>query len=190
MSGQLSATVDRVASRGARIDPVPVHGSPYHGKWFEQLEIGLVVRHALTRTVTEADNVTFTTMTMNPARVHLDAEYASATEFGRPLVNSLFTLGLVVGISVLETTHGTTVANLGFDEVAFPAPVFCGDTIHVESEVVDTRPSRSRPEQGVVKFEHRAYNQRLELVCRARRTALMWREEPGLQLLRSAAVPT
>ena len=114
-------------------------------------------------------------MTLNPARVHLDAEYAAATEFGRPLVNSLFTLGLLVGISVLETTHGTTVANLGFDEVVFPTPVFHGDTIHAETEVVATRESKSRPEQGIVTFEHRGFNQRDDLVCRARRNALMWR---------------
>lgn len=158
----------------------------YHGRWFEQLGVGLVVQHALTRTVTDADNVLFTTMSMNPARVHLDAEYAKGTEFGRPLVNSMLTLALVVGMSVLETTHGTTVANLGFEEVAFPAPVFCGDTIHVETEVVASRASVSRPEQGIVTFEHRGFNQRDELVCRARRTALMWREAPGLRLLQGS----
>src|SRR6478752_4965628 len=113
------------------------------GLWFEQLEPGLRVRHAITRTVTEADNVLFTTMTMNPQPLHLDAEYAARTEFGRPLVNSLFTLGVLVGISVLETTHGTTVANLGFDEVTFPAPMFAGDTLHAESEVVAARESKS-----------------------------------------------
>jgi acyl dehydratase len=152
---------------------------PIHGKWFEELEVGLVVRHALTRTILDSDNVLFSTMTMNPARLHLDHEYAEhETEFGRPLVNSLFTLGVVVGISVLETTHGTTIANLGFQEVAFPLPVFAGDTIHVESEVVAARESRSRPGCGIVTFEHRAFNQRDELVCRARRDALM-RKRPG-----------
>ena len=113
--------------------------TPHHGRWFEELPVGLVVPHALTRTITETDNVLFTTMTLNPARLHLDADYAAGTEFGRPLVNSLFTLGLLVGISVLETTHGTTVANLGFDEVTFPAPMFAGDTLHGESEVVAAR---------------------------------------------------
>ena len=138
--------------------------------------MGLVVEHALTRTVTEADNVLFTTMTMNPAPIHLDAQYAAnETEFGRPLVNSLLTLGLVVGMSVLETTHGTTVANLGFEEVIFPAPVFYGDTLHVQTEVVAARPSKSRPDAGIVTFEHRGHNQRGELVCRARRNALMRR---------------
>jgi acyl dehydratase len=146
---------------------------PHLGRWFEELPIGLVVHHAITRTVTETDNVLFSTMTMNPAALHLDHEAAKATEFGRPLVNSLFTLGLVVGISVHETTHGTTIANLGFEEVTFPQPVFVGDTIHVDSEVVAARPSASRPGQGIVTFEHRAFNQRDELVCRCRRGALM-----------------
>ena len=146
---------------------------PHHGRWFEDLPVGLVVPHALTRTVTETDNILFTTMTMNPARLHLDAEYAATTEFGRPLINSMFTVALVVGISVLETTHGTTIATLGFEEVVFPKPLFAGDTIHVESEVIAARESKSRPDQGIVTFEHRAYNQHDELVCRARRGALM-----------------
>jgi acyl dehydratase len=137
--------------------------------------VGLVVQHALTRTVTETDNVLFTTMTMNPARLHLDAEYAATTEFGQVLVNSMFTIALLVGMSVLETTHGTTVANLGFEEVVFPTPVFQGDTIHAESEVVASRESKSRPDAGIVTFEHRGFNQRDELVCRARRNALMSR---------------
>ena len=137
--------------------------------------MGTVVVHPLTRTVTETDNVLFTTMTMNPAQVHLDYEYASKTEFGKPLVNSMFTVALLVGISALDLTHGTTVANLGFEEIVFPAPVFYGDTIHAETEIVGARGSSSRPEQGIVTFEHRAFNQRDELVCRARRTALMHR---------------
>ena len=152
---------------------------PHHGKWFEDLTIGLVVQHALTRTVTDADNVLFTTMTMNPAPLHLDAEYAAQTEFGRPIVNSMFTVALLVGISVLETTHGTTIANLGFETIEFPAPVFPGDTIHAETEVVGSRASKSRPEAGIVTFEHRGYNQRDDLVCRARRNALMSRRPTG-----------
>jgi acyl dehydratase len=152
---------------------------PHHGRWFEELDVGLVVEHALTRTVTETDNVLFSTMTMNPARLHLDAEYAAETEFGKPLVNSMFTLGLLIGITVLETTHGTTVANLGFQEVVFPAPVFIGDTLHAESEVVAARESKSRPDTGIVTFEHRAFNQRDELVCRARRDALMHKRPAG-----------
>jgi len=152
---------------------------PHHGRWFEELEVGAVIPHALTRTVTETDNVLFTTMTLNPARIHLDADYAAnETEFGRPLVNSMFTLALLVGMSVLETTHGTTVANLGFQEVVFPAPVFVGDTLHAVTEVAAARPSKSRPDAGIVTFEHRAFNQREELVCRARRDALMHRR-PG-----------
>lgn len=148
---------------------------PHHGRWFEELTVGTIVAHAVTRTVTETDNIIFTTMTMNPAQVHLDYEYAASTEFGKPLVNSMFTVALLIGISVLDLTHGTTVANLGFEEVVFPAPVFYGDTIHAETEVVGARDSKSRPDQGIVTFEHRAYNQRNELVCRARRTALMHR---------------
>ncbi|MGH3504878.1 MAG: MaoC family dehydratase [Nocardioidaceae bacterium] len=145
------------------------------GRWFEELEVGTVIRHATRRTVTETDNVLFTTMTMNPAPLHLDADYAAGTEFGRPLVNSMFTVALVVGLSVPELTLGTIVAQLGLDTVGFPAPVFPGDTLRVETEVVQARPSHSRPEAGVVVFEHRAYNQRDELVCRARRTGLMQR---------------
>ena len=138
--------------------------------------MGLVVDHVLRRTLTESDNVLFTTMTMNPAWLHLDFDYAAReTEFGQPLVNSLLTLSVMVGISVHETTLGTTVANLGFGETQFPAPVFHGDTLRVQSEVVAARASRSRPSQGIVTFEHRAYNQRDELVCRARRDALMAR---------------
>jgi acyl dehydratase len=152
---------------------------PHHGRWFEDLPVGLVVPHALTRTVTETDNILFTTMTMNPARLHLDAEYAAGTEFGKPLINSMFTIALVVGISVLETTHGTTIANLGFEEVVFPKPLFAGDTVHVETEVVAARESKSRPDQGIVTFEHRAYNQHDELVCRARRGALMHKHPDG-----------
>jgi acyl dehydratase len=145
------------------------------GRWFEELEVGTVVQHVTRRTVTETDNVLFTTMTMNPAPLHLDADYAAGTEFGRPLVNSMFTLALVVGLSVSELTLGTIVAQLGLTDVAFPAPVFPGDTIRVETEVVEARASRSRADAGIVVFEHRAHNQRDELVCRARRTGLMHR---------------
>ena len=126
---------------------------PVSGKWFEDLTEGLVIHHIIRRTITESDNVTFTTMTMNPSWLHLDADYAAnETEFGQPLVNSLLTLGLVVGISVHETTLGTTVANLGFQTVEFPAPVFHGDTIRVETEVVASRVSSSRPTQGITTF--------------------------------------
>ncbi len=147
---------------------------PHRGLWLEELEPGLVVHHAIRRTLTESDNVFFTSLTMNPAWLHLDFDYAeNETEFGRPLVNSMLTLATVIGISVHETTLGTTVANLGFQEIVFPAPLFHGDTIRVESEVLSARRSKSRPTQGVVRFEHRAYNQKDELVCRAVRDALM-----------------
>lgn len=146
------------------------------GRWFEQLEVGTVIAHALTRTVTETDNVMFTTMTMNPAPLHLDHHYArNETEFGQPLVNSMFTLALVVGLSVHEATHGTTIANLGFEESVFPAPVFVGDTVRVESEVMAARASKSRSDAGIVTFEHRAFNQDDTLICRCRRNALMRR---------------
>jgi acyl dehydratase len=143
------------------------------GRWFEELTVGTVVEHATTRTVTETDNVLFTTMTMNPQPLHLDAHFAASTEWGRPLVNSLFTLGLVVGLAVPELTLGTTIANLGFSRVDFPAPVFAGDTIHVVSEILEARRSGSRPDAGIVTFEHRGLNQRDELVCRAQRAAFM-----------------
>jgi acyl dehydratase len=145
------------------------------GLWLEELEVGLIVEHGVRRTVTEADNVLFSTMTMNPQPLHLDAEFAASTEFGQIVVNSLFTLGLVVGLSVHELTLGTTVANLGFGAVAFPAPVFVGDTIRAQSEVLDVRPSKSRPGQGVARFEHRGYKQGNVLVVRAERDALILR---------------
>ncbi|MFS8482260.1 MAG: MaoC family dehydratase [Acidimicrobiia bacterium] len=145
------------------------------GRWFEDLTPGLVIDHAVTRTITEADNTLFSVLTMNPQPLHLDEAYAAGTEFGTRLVNSLFTLSLLIGLTVYETTHGTTVANLGFEEIAFPAPVRHGDTIRAQTEVVAARPSSSRPDQGIVTFEHRAYNQRDELVARCRRAALMRR---------------
>ncbi len=150
---------------------------PHSGRWFEELTPGLVIHHAIRRTITEADNVLFTSMTMNPAWLHLDFHYAAnETEFGKPLVNSMLTVAMVVGISVHETTLGTTVANLGFSEVSFPAPMFHGDTLRVETEVVEARTSNSRPDQGIVRFEHRGYNQHDVLCCRAARSALMLRE--------------
>jgi acyl dehydratase len=151
----------------------PVSSRPVTGRWLEDLTPGVVVDHAIRRTVTETDNVMFTTMTMNPAALHLDYEYAAETEFGQPLVNSMFTLALVIGLSIHGLTFGTTVANLGFEEVVFPAPVFHGDTIRVQSEVLDARRSSSRPTQGIVKLEHRGYKQGDILVCRAVRNALI-----------------
>lgn len=146
------------------------------GLYFEQFHVGQRFVHDVRRTVTETDNVLFTTMTHNPAAIHLDAEYAKTTEFGRPLMNSAFTLGLMVGISVGDTTLGTTVGNLGWDEVRFPLPVFAGDTLRAESRVLELRDSKSRPANGVVIFEHLAFNQRNELVASCRRSALMLRQ--------------
>ena len=146
------------------------------GVWFDELEVGRVFQHPIRRTVTETDNVLFSAMTHNPAQLHLDEEYCrTETEFGRRLVNSCFTLGLMVGISVGDTTLGTAVANLGWDEVRFPKPLFHGDTVRVETEVLELRPSKSRPDQGVVVFGHRAYNQHGELVASCKRTGLQRR---------------
>jgi acyl dehydratase len=143
------------------------------GLHFEEFVEGQVFEHGLTRTVTEMDNVLFTTLTMNPQPLHLDAEFAKTTEFGRPLVNSIFTLGLVIGISVGDTTLGTTVANLGMTDVRFPKPVFHGDTIHARTTVISVRRSRSRGDAGIVEFEHEGFNQAGETVAICRRAALM-----------------
>ncbi|NDW33404.1 MaoC family dehydratase [Salipiger sp. PrR007] len=143
------------------------------GRWLEEFREGEVIRHAITRTVTEADNVSFSVQTMNPQPLHIDRHFSAATEWGQPLVNSLLTLGIMIGISVHETTLGTTLGNLGMSDVAFPAPVFHGDTLRVETEVISARPSRSRPGQGIVVFEHRAKNQHGTLVAQCRRSALI-----------------
>jgi acyl dehydratase len=146
------------------------------GLYFEEFTVGQVFDHSIRRTITETDNVLITTMTHNPAALHLDAEYMKGTEFGRPLINSCLTLSFMVGISVGDTTHGTTVANLGWDEVRFPKPLFCGDTIRVETEVLELRASKSRPENGIVIFAHRAFNQDNVLVGECKRSALMMRK--------------
>jgi acyl dehydratase len=147
------------------------------GLYFEEFQVGQVFDHALRRTVTEADNVFFSALTHNPAALHLDEEYCrNETEFGQRLVNSCFTLGLMVGISVGDTTQGTTVANLGWDEVRFPKPLYHGDTVRVQSEVLELRDSRSRPNNGIVIFEHRAFNQNNDLVATCKRSALMLRK--------------
>lgn len=145
------------------------------GLWFEEFHEGQVFEHAMSRTVTDADNVLFTCLTLNPQPLHLDAEFAKSTEFGRPLVNSIFTLGLVIGMSVGETTLGTTIANLGMTKVEFPHPVFAGDTIRARSIVRGLRASRSRPDAGVVEFEHLGINQRGETVAQCLRAAFMKR---------------
>jgi len=147
------------------------------GLYFEEFQVGQVFEHAIRRTITETDNVIFSTMTHNPAPLHLDEEYCrTETEFGQRIVNSCLTLSLMVGISVNDTTLGTTVANLGWDEVRFPKPLFHGDTIHIQTEVIGLRESRSRPHNGIVIFEHRAFNQKDELVGSCKRSALMLRK--------------
>jgi acyl dehydratase len=147
------------------------------GLYFEEFQVGQLFRHALRRTLTEADNVFFSALTHNPAALHLDEEYCREhSEFGTRVVNSAFTLGLMVGISVGDTTLGTTVANLGWDEVRFPRPLFHGDTLRVETEVLELRDSKSRPQNGIVVFAHRAFNQKDELVASCKRSALMLRK--------------
>jgi acyl dehydratase len=146
------------------------------GLYFEEFHVGQIFRHVMRRTVTEADNLFISALTHNPAALHLDEEYMRGSHYGARIVNSTFTLGLMVGVSVGDTTLGTTVANLGWDEVRFPAPVFHGDTLRIESEVVEIRESKSRPENGIIIFAHRAYNQRDELVGSCKRSALMHRK--------------
>ncbi len=145
------------------------------GLYFEQFSVGQAFVHDIRRTVTDMDNVLFSSLTCNPAAVHIDHEYAKTTEFGKPLMNSIFTLGLIIGLSVRDTTLGTTVGNLGMEETRFPRPVFAGDTLRAESKVVAVRASKSRPTQGIVTFEHRGYNQRDEEIVFCRRNALMMR---------------
>lgn len=147
------------------------------GLYFEEFHVGQLFHHAMRRTVTETDNLIFSALTHNPAALHLDAEYCrSHSEFGQRVVNSVYTLGLMVGVSVGDTTLGTTVANLGWDEVRFPKPLFHGDTVRCETEVLELRDSRSRPANGIVIFAHRAYNQHEVLVASCKRSALMLRK--------------
>jgi len=143
------------------------------GLYLDEFEVGKVVRHPITKTVTESDNMLFSVMTLNPQPLHIDFDFASKTEWGKPLVNSLFTLGLMIGISVHDTTLGTTVANLGMTDTTFPHPVFHGDTIRVETEVKAVRASKSKPDRGIVEFEHRAFNQNGALVARTTRQAMI-----------------
>jgi len=149
------------------------------GLYFEEFEPGQVIEHTTRRTVTETDNILFSTMTLNLAPLHLDAEYSKGTIYGQRLVNSLFILGLVAGITVPETTQGTTLGNLGFNEVKFPKPVFHGDTIRVRTEIVDKRVSKSRDDSGIVTFRHQGINQRDEVVCDAVRVGLMLKKDTG-----------
>jgi len=146
------------------------------GKYYEELEVGQTFAHQPSRTVTETDNLLFSALTLNPQPLHLDAEFAASTQHGRILVNSIFTLGFVVGVSVGDTTLGTTLGNLGFDKTTFPNPVFIGDTLTAHTRVVDKRESRSRSDRGVVTFEHTAVNQRGEVVRSCLRGAMMMRK--------------
>ena len=143
------------------------------GRFFDQWEVGQRIEHPIRRTVTEADNLFFTVMTHNPQPLHLDVEAAKASEFGQILVNGTYTFSLMVGLSVGETSLGTLVANLGYDKLVMPKPVFIGDTLHATSEVIGLKESRSRPDAGIVTFLHEAINQRGEVVCRCERAALL-----------------
>jgi acyl dehydratase len=145
------------------------------GLYFEQFEVGQEFNHPLTRTVTEMDNTMFSLLTMNPQPLHIDAHFAATTEFGQRIVNSLYTLGIMIGMTVYETTMGTTVANLGMTDVTFPKPVFHGDTLRATTKVIAVRASKSRPNAGIVEFEHHALNQNGEIVGQCRRSALMHR---------------
>ncbi|WP_406645738.1 MaoC family dehydratase [Aliisedimentitalea scapharcae] len=150
------------------------------GLWFEEFHPGMVFDHAITRTITESDNMMFCAMTFNSQPLHIDRHFAEGTEFGRPLVNSIFTLGVMIGITVNETTLGTTIANLGMSDVRFPAPVFQGDTLRVRTTVKDCRDSGSRPEAGIVHFLHQAFNQDGVLVATCDRAAFMRRKPSHL----------
>lgn len=148
------------------------------GRWFEEWAVGDRLEHGLRRTVTETDNLLISTLTHNPQPLHLDAEYAAGTEFGRIVVNGTFTFALMVGVTVADTTQGTLVANLGYDKLVMPKPVFVGDTLRATSEVMEIRESKSRPNAGLVTWQHQMWNQRGEMVCQCLRTALIQRR-PG-----------
>ena len=143
------------------------------GRYFDEWQVGDRIAHGITRTVTETDNVLISTLTHNPQPMHLDHEAAAASEFGKPLVNSIFTFGLMIGVGVADTTLGTLVANLGYDQLRFPKPVFAGDTLRSESECIAVRESQSRPNAGIVTWAHRSFNQKDEVVCECTRTALL-----------------
>jgi acyl dehydratase len=143
------------------------------GRYFDEWQAGDKIAHAITRTVTETDNILISTLTHNPQPMHLDKEVAAKSEFGQPIVTSIYTFGLMIGVSVADTTLGTLIANLGYDKLVFPHPVFVGDTLRSETECVAVRKSKSRPNAGIVTWAHRSYNQRGELVCECTRTALL-----------------
>jgi len=146
------------------------------GLYLDEFSVGQVISHPLRKTITESDNMLFSVMTLNPQPLHIDFDFAARSEWGKPLVNSLFTLGLMIGISVHDTTLGTTIGNLGMTDTSFPHPLFHGDTVRVETEVKSVRESKSKPDRGIVEFEHRAYNQDDKLVARTVRQAMMLRK--------------
>jgi acyl dehydratase len=151
------------------------------GLYYEEMEIGAKIQHAYTRTITEMDNVLFTSLTMNPAPLHLDVEYAKTLPYGRPLVNSLFTMALIGGMTVPDLVFRTSLGNLGYTDVQFPKPVFAGDTLRAETEILDKRESKSDPTRGIVWFDQRGYNQRDECVCITKRTGMIMRRPPGAE---------
>lgn len=159
------------------------------GLWLDEMEVGATYRHAPGRTITEADNTLFTSVTMNTQALHLDAAWAANEPFGERLVNSMFTLATLIGLSVSQLTQGTTVGNLGFSEVGFPAPMFHGDTLYAETTILDKRNSKSRPAQGIVTLEHRGYNQNGTLVAKAVRQAMMFDSSHEAELAEAAGRP-
>jgi acyl dehydratase len=148
------------------------------GKYFEELSVGLKIKHSLGRTITETDNVLFNSITMNTQPLHINADFAGKSIFGKPIVNGILTLGLVVGISVPELTEGTLVGNLEYQRVVHPQPVFYGDTLYVETEVLEVRPSQSKPDRGIVRFKHVGRNQHGDVVIEVERTALIYKRTP------------
>lgn len=149
------------------------------GKYFEDLEIGMTLRHSLGRTVTEMDNVLFSTLTMNPQPLHLNEDFASKTQFGQRIVNGIFTLGVVIGLTVSELTEGTIIANLGYEKVRHPKPVYHGDTIYVETEVLSKRESQSQPDRGIITLRHLGKNQHGDVVCEVERSVLFLKRPKG-----------
>ena len=147
------------------------------GLYFEDFTVGAVFEHALSRTVTEHDNISFSLMTLNPQPLHIDSDFSAKTEWGKPLFNSLYTLGIMIGMSVQDTTLGTTVGNLGMSDVRFPAPVFVGDTLRARTEILSKRESKSRPNNGLVEFSHTCLNQEGTVVATCRRMGLMMKRD-------------
>ena len=149
------------------------------GKYFDDLEVGMTINHSLGRTITEMDNVLFNALTMNNQPLHVNEDFSAKTQFGKRIVNGIFTLGVVIGITVNELTAGTIVANLGYESVEHPKPVFHGDTIYVETQVLEKRTSRTKPDRGIVKLKHLGKNQSGEVICEVERTVLFLKRSPA-----------